>query len=74
MLVAAGCKKVRVLDGLGFERGEGRGEVESRDWVWERLVGLGVVKLRGKEESEGDGGGKREREGNGKGKRNGNGS
>ncbi|OJD38687.1 conserved leucine-rich repeat protein [Diplodia corticola] len=44
MLVASACGAVRSLDGLPFRREE----CMRRDGVWERLVGLGVVRKKGK--------------------------
>lgn len=46
MMVAAGNPRLERLDGMVFERGEGEDGVGRKDWVWERLVGLGVVRVR----------------------------
>ena len=42
LLVSNGCKKLEMLDGLTVERGR----AGKKDWVWERLVELGVLKMR----------------------------
>ncbi|KAI9872506.1 MAG: hypothetical protein M1830_001541 [Pleopsidium flavum] len=44
MLLAGGCRCLSKLDGLDFEREE----VERKDWVWKRLVEIGVVVLKEK--------------------------
>ncbi len=49
MMLAAGNPRLVRLDGMVFERGVGEGGVERRNWVWERLVGLGVVRVRDRE-------------------------
>ena len=66
MMLAAGNPRLVRLDGMVFERGVGEGGVERRDWVWERLVGLGVVRVTGDGgdgESEGEGEGEGEGDG-----------
>lgn len=40
LLVVTGCRKLIELDGLALDRGR----VLVRDWAWERLVELGIVK------------------------------
>jgi len=55
MMLVAGNARLERLDGLVVERGEGEGGVQRRDWVWERLVGLGVVRVRAEGEGEGKG-------------------
>ncbi len=47
MLMASGCKSLKRLDGLDFQG------VERKDWVWERLVALGVVRKREQSRDEG---------------------
>ncbi len=49
MLFASGTTLTK-LDGLDFERGQ----VGRRDWVWERLVEIGVVRLQEREVEEKD--------------------
>lgn len=42
MLIVAGCKRLKVLDGLEVDRAE----VAYRDEVWERLREVGVLRIR----------------------------
>ena len=42
MLLASGCKRLRVLDGMTFDKAA----VLVKDAVWERLVELGVLSRR----------------------------
>lgn len=42
MLLASGCKRLRVLDGMTFDKAAAL----VKDAVWERLVELGVLRRR----------------------------
>ena len=50
MLVVSGCKQLRVLDGLEVDREE----VGRRDGIWERLREVGVLRLKGDGNKEGE--------------------
>lgn len=56
MMLVAGNARLERLDGLVVERGDGEGGVQRKDGVWERLVGLGVVRVRVEEDGGGEGG------------------